>query len=97
MFDHDLRRYREAVRLGNYHVSEHALDEMDEDRLGILDVESAILSGAIVKRQRDRRTGERKSVIEGRARDGRELAAVVKWTVSGRMALITVYRIRDHD
>jgi Domain of unknown function (DUF4258) len=97
MFDRDLRRYREAVRLRNYHVLEHALDEMEEERLGILDVESAILSGAIVQRQRDRRTSERKAVIEGRTKDGREVAVVVKRTASGRMALITVYRIRDHD
>jgi len=97
MFDRELRRFREAVERGNSLVSQHALDEMDEDRLGILDVEPAMLSGAIVQRQRDRRTGERKAVIEGHASDGQRLAAVVKLTVAARMVLIPVYRIPDHD
>ncbi len=93
MHDRQLRRFREAVRLGTYDLTYHGLDEMEQDRLSVLDLESCVLTGSIGERQRDRRTSEWKYVIQGRALDGREIAVVVKWLPGGKMAVLTVYRI----
>lgn len=43
-------KIRNAIRTGNYDVTYHAVEEMAEDKIGILDVESAVLSGKIIKR-----------------------------------------------
>jgi hypothetical protein len=47
----------------------HAEEEMDEDGFSIVDVENAVLAGTIVGRQTDRRSRERKYLIEGRTAD----------------------------
>ncbi len=66
---------------------------MIDDALCILDVECCVLTGSIEERQRDRETGEWKYVVHGCARDGREIAVVVKWLFTGKMAVLTVFRI----
>lgn len=58
-----LGRMRDAVRAGNYVITVHADEEMDDDGFVIEDVESAILSGEIVQRQTEAITGESKYVI----------------------------------
>jgi hypothetical protein len=50
VFDRELRRFREAVRIGEYVVTYHGLDEMEDDGLSVLDVESCVLTGSIVER-----------------------------------------------
>ena len=58
----------------------HAEEEMDEDGLSIFDVESAMLTGTIVERQKDRRSAERKYCLVGRsADDTRTVGVVVKF------------------
>ena len=54
---------RELVRSGQYVMTTHADEEADEDGLSILDVENAILTGAIVEKQKDRETGESKYLV----------------------------------
>lgn len=92
MFDRELRRFREAVRLGEYDITSHGLDEMEDDELSVLDLESCVLTGSIVERQRDRRTGEWKYVIEGQALNGEGVAVVAKRLVRGKMGVLTIYR-----
>ena len=58
MFEQVLKRFRDKVRRRRYVMTVHAEEEMDNDRLSVFDVESAILTGRIVERQRDRRTRE---------------------------------------
>ena len=48
-----LQRIRDAVRSQKYDVTKHAVDEMAEDGLDIVDVEAAILNGSIVKTEKD--------------------------------------------
>jgi hypothetical protein len=93
VLERELHRFRDAVRDGDYVITLHGLDEMEEDRFTILDLESGVLSGFIVERQRDRQTGESKFVIEGKTSDGRGIAIVAKRSPSGNMAVLTVYRI----
>jgi len=51
-------------------MTTHADEEADEDGLSVLDIESVILTGAIVERQRDRETHEWKYVLRGQTLEG---------------------------
>lgn len=66
MFDRVLRRMRELVRTSRYVMTVHGHEEMEADRLTVFDVEHCILAGEIVERQKDRRTGEWKYLVEGK-------------------------------
>ena len=70
----------------------HAEDEMEEDGLGIFDVENALLIGSIVGRQTDRQSRERKYLVRGRsADDTRDLDVVVKFGPTDLLVILTVY------
>lgn len=92
MFERELRRFRAAVRDGRFELATHAFRELVSDGLTVLDLEGAVLTGRIVERQRDRLTGEKKYVIEGRADDGLEVTVVVKWEWPARMKFLTTFR-----
>ncbi len=72
-------------------MTAHADEEADEDGLSVLDIESAILTGFIVERQKDRETGEWKYVISGQTLDGRSASVVAKFGLVGRLYILTVY------
>lgn len=82
---------RHLVRLRQYVVTTHADEEANEDDLSILDIESAILTGSIVERQRDRETREWKYVVHGQALDGRGICIVAKFGLVSRLYILTVY------
>jgi hypothetical protein len=86
-----IARLRRLVRARAYVVSLHAADEMEEDGFGVLDVESVVLTGSILERQRDRVTHEVKVVVRGRALDGRAGCVVAKIGATGRAIILTVY------
>ena len=92
MFEGELKRFREKIRSRKYVMSIHAEEEMDEDGLTILDVESAVLTGRVVERQRDVRTREWKYVILGAAIDGNPVGVVGKLSPIGRLVILTTYR-----
>jgi len=70
----------------------HAEEEMDADGLSLFDVESAILTGKIVERQKDRASGEWKYLVRGRSIDGDEsIVVVVKLGSTGKLVMLTVY------
>ena len=70
----------------------HADEEMDEDGLRITDVENALLTGRIVRRQTDRRSRERKYLVRGRsADDTQDVVAVVKFGPTDLLVILTVY------
>ena len=91
MFERVLRRFRDKIRRRRYVMTVHAEEEMDDDRLSIYDVESAILTGRIVERQCDRRTREWKYVINGRGTDGTRVGVVAKLSPSGPLVILTTY------
>jgi len=71
----------------------HAAEEMAEDDLDILDIERAILSGQIVRRQKDDPRGT-KYVVEGFATDSTTSVGVVgRFLSSDRYLIITIYEI----
>lgn len=93
MSKRDLERIREKVRLRQYDMSAHAMEEMAEDMLTILDVESAILNGQISRIEKEDPRGT-KYVIEGVALDRQTpVGVVVRFSSSGRTLIITVYEV----
>ena len=74
-------------------MTAHAAEEMAEDRLSIIDVEHAILTGRVAQIERDDPRGNR-YVTEGTAMDGTTRVGVVgRFSSSDRYLVITVYRI----
>lgn len=82
---------REKVRRGEFVMTTHADEEADEDHLSIFDIESAILTGSILERQKDHETQEWKYVLRGEAIDGTVVFVVAKFGVIGKLFLLTVY------
>lgn len=93
MASRDLERIRNAVLDHRYTLTEHAYDEMDEDSLDVLDVESAILTGQIdeVLTQDPRGT---RYVVVGKATDQEtSVGVVVRFVEHDQLLVITVYEI----
>ena len=82
---------RHLIRTLNYAVSTHAADELEDDSLSILDLESVILTGEIVERQRDRHTRETKYLIQGSTLEGLAAEVVAKVGHTGKLFIITIY------
>lgn len=92
MYDRELRRMHEKVRLRQYVITVHADEEMDDDGLTIFDVENAILTGKIVERRKDRETNEPKYLVCGQTIDGMNILVVVtKFGLVNNLIIITVY------
>jgi hypothetical protein len=90
-----LDRIRAAIRNAAYDVTAHAIEEMAEDALAIVDVETAILNGTLVKTQRDDPRGTRYTV-HGIGADGiTPVGTVGRFTGTGRYLIITVYEIME--
>jgi len=92
LYDKVLWQFKKCVRENKFIVTLHADEELDEDKLSIFDIERAILTGNIVERQNDSEKGEWKYLIRGQAIDKTEIIIVAKITLTGKMAIITVFR-----
>lgn len=88
-----LQRMRDKIALGFYATTRHAEEEMYDDSLTEEDVETAINNGAVVRIQRDR-LARRKYTVEGRARDGRTMRVICRFSDTGSdLVIITVYAL----
>jgi len=93
MAERAISRIRNKVRCQQYDMTAHALEEMAEDNLDILDIENAVLSGKITRFERDDDRGI-KFVIEGTAVNPEVPVGVVgRFATSQRFLIITVYEI----
>ena len=92
MFERILNQIRENIRTRQYVMTLHADEEMDEDNLTIFDVESVILSGKIVERQKDKISGEWKYLVRGESLAGEPVITVTKIGPTGKLVFLTVYR-----
>jgi hypothetical protein len=66
----------EKIRLGQYDMTVHAMEEMAEDNLDIIDVEHTILGGQIARSEKGDPRGT-KYVIQGKAVDNQTQVGVV--------------------
>ena len=94
MFDRVLRRFRDLVQAGRYLMTVHAVDEMEDDRFTVFDVESCVLTGRIIERQRDARTSEWKYRIRGESLAGDACEVIGKLTPTNKVAILTVYALK---
>jgi Domain of unknown function (DUF4258) len=75
----------------------HAMEEMAEDNLDILDVEHSLFNGQIARIEKDDPRGT-KYVVEGLAVDEQTLIGVVgRFTTAERYLIITVYEITESE
>ena len=94
MASRELERIRIAILDRRYTLTEHAYDEMAEDNLDVLDVESAILSGEIDKVLTMDPRGTRYVVI-GTATDQETPVGVVgRFVEHDQLLIVTVYEIK---
>ncbi len=78
-------------------MSAHAMEEMAEDLLTILDVEEAVLSGQIIRVEKDDSRGT-KYVVVGTALDQTTPVGVVgRFATSGFYLIITVYEVTEAE
>ncbi len=95
MFQRVLKQMRDKVRNRQYVMTLHAEEEMSDDELTIFDVERGILTGEIVERQKDAQTGEWKYLVQGHTVTGDDIVVVGKISLTGKLVVITVYRLRE--
>ena len=93
MFQRILKQMRDKVRSRQYVMTLHAEEEMSDDELTIFDVERGILTGEVVERQKDAQTGEWQYLVRGHTVTGDDIVVVGKIGLTGKMVIITVYRL----
>jgi len=92
-----LQSIRFAILSGDYDLTRHAIDEMGEDGLSILDLEHALLHGEITKLGMDEPRGPRYTII-GLAEDHKtEVGVVGRFADAGIYLIITVYRVTEPE
>ncbi len=91
MFEQILFQMREKIRTRQYVMTLHAEEEMDEDGMTIFDVESIVLSGNIVERQKDSSTGEWKYLVRGETLSESAAIVVTKLSPAGKLVFVTVF------
>jgi Domain of unknown function (DUF4258) len=78
-------------------MAAHAMEEMAEDFLTILDVEEAVLSGQVIRVEKEDPRGT-KYIIVGTALDQQTPVGVVgRFASSGRYLIITVYKVTEFE
>ncbi len=87
---------RDNIRVGKYDMTVHAIEEMAEDGLDILDFEQSILYGQISRFEKDDPRGTR-YVIEGPAIEEQMSVGSVGRFTDDRYLIITIYAIADSE
>jgi hypothetical protein len=90
-----LERMRKLVRGGQYVLTVHAVEALQDDELTVFDVERCLLRGRIVEKQRDRQRREWKYLVQGPAVDGAPMVIVGKIGRTGRLVILTVYLVES--
>lgn len=91
MFARILLQIRGKIRSRQYVMTLHARKEMTDDGFTIYDVESGILSGEIIERQKDPSTAEWKYRIRGKTIGDNDIESICKISPTGKLVIITVY------
>jgi uncharacterized DUF497 family protein len=84
-------RIRQQVLEQSYDITDHALDEAADDGFDIFDIETALLTGQIVKQYRKDPRGTRYEIIGVTANRERHVAVVGRFRGDRIFRIITVY------
>ena len=91
-----IERIRRKILFRDYDLTIHAIEEMAEDDLDILDIEHAVLNGQVVRRHKHDPRGT-KYAVEGLAVDGERVVGVVgRFHATDRFLIITVYDVNKY-
>ena len=93
MASRELERIRKAILDHRYTLTEHAYDEMEEDNLDVLDVESAILTGKIDQALTKDPRGTRYVVIGSATDQITPVGVVARFVEHDQLLIVTVYEI----
>lgn len=88
-----LRRIRKAARERRVELSDHALDEMDNDLLRLADIRAVLLGGALRKSAVDDPRGPRYVIRGGIDHD--DVEVVCRFIESDILWVITVYVVGE--
>lgn len=88
----DLRRLQSAVVEGRYDLTQHAVEELADDDLDILDLESAVAAAILLRVQTDDARGARYTVAGPSVNGQRRVGVVGRFTDEGRFVVITVFQ-----
>jgi len=91
MFERILKQFRKRIRAAQFVVTLHAVEELEDEGLSVLDVEQAILTGRIIRRQKDADTGEWKYLVNGSTLSRDEVVVVAKLSPTDKLVIITIY------
>ena len=90
-----IHQIRAAIPNATYDMTLHAVEEMAEDELDLIDVETAILNGRPIKTERDDPRGPR-YILHGTGADGMTpVGTVGRFTEPGYYLIITVYKVAE--
>ncbi len=85
-----IEKIREKIRTGNYELTRHAEEEREEDDLDVVDLESAVINGKIVKKLTHDPRGTR-YVLRGYTTDEKIVRVVCRILASGKLRIVTSY------
>ena len=91
MFKRILKRFREKIKAGQFVVTVHASEELEDEGLSVFDLEHAVLTGHITHRQKDEKTLEWKYLVTGQSISQGEIVVVAKLSPTNKLVIITVY------
>lgn len=86
-------KIRQLIREEKYMISGHANEEMSDDDLTSLDIEHAILTGAIASRL----TKDPRYEIVGESLNGRDVAILCRVLGTGWLRIITVFALESDE
>ena len=91
-----IERIRQKILLRDYDLTIHAIEEMAEDDLDVLDIEHAVLNGQVVRRHKRDPRGM-KYEIAGLALDSERTVGIVgRFHATDRFLIITVYDVNKY-
>src|SRR5439155_15617846 len=97
MFQRVLKKFREKIRDRQFVVTLHAVEELEDEGLSVLDLEHAILTGEIATRQKDADTREWKYLIKGRSLSDDELVVVGKLSPTDKLLSLLSMTKQSHE
>ena len=94
MASRQFERIREVILDQRYTLTEHAFEEMDDDHLDVLDIESAVLTGRIDKTLTKDPRGTRYVIVGAATDELTTVGVVVRFVKHDQLLVLTVYEIK---
>lgn len=88
-------KFVHLIPAGNYVMTLHAFEEMEDDGLDIFDIENVVIKGKVIEKQKDMLTGEFKYRFKGQTLSNGIAETVLKFGFHGKAVIITVYKARQ--